>query len=636
MIDSKLRRWLHADEATASLSCKDAALRTAMVGDLAREARRQGFEVVLVPLGPDLWWLPDVAEYVEQQLDAVGVSMPNALEWRAGDEPLVVVFDGIDDADDAIPWDRWLDAASPQNKVLITASTPLPDAIVAPAQSSEPPPPRDAELVDLLSAAVASLTLRELCALLGRKPEPDDAWVEIDHRGWRLKRALRHRSGSTDWDRTLAAVKGPYARYAVVHLCRVDAGVPELHHQLTLPSARRFVAARGARVRTLALARLVPDDPAVLALAVEAALTQAGAGRYPSDDAHAQCVAHLALADTVDGEPRIELVALAMAAARGCTGRDRADALLRVAERSPPKARTKLIAQACALVADEPPAEQLWLIPHLPSRARDDLLRKALPALTPRQRTEVTASVVVSANDSASIREVLGDACALALELGAGAALLALVPHIERVDVARLVAQRDRLPERVCRALAMRLAALGEPSFEAVEVARTIRDRAQCVVELAVDASRVWAWLEGLGGEDQRTAAAVTAPMLARAGYGADVLRLSSDIGVQRGVAEGDPTLRGTLEPALFDWALQTGQKERLLELVPIAWSWEGDRRLLSHTLQEVATDLRRAALAGEHVSIAAIAPLLARPAGSAGVIAVGRAIAELVSRDPA
>lgn len=699
-----LREWLDGPRPTRGLVCTDALLRSSIAVAITANARRQGFQAIWVPLGPDLWRLADVVQFLDPQEKALSIEdhvrhfRECVLEERRESErPLVVVFDGLDDADPTLPLRYWAEAATPRIRFLFAAAQPLLDGLDDSPVSIDAPlrvvaAPRDPELVGLLSRTVASIGRVELKDALGRVPRADPAWITVDGEGWRLCRSERGTAQCTTspaasrrYDRVLARAKGPYGRYAVTHLARTRAGLPRLRGRLRvspLPEDLRTLAIDAGQVRRVALGRLREHQVEPLALAVEATLMEATARELHDrpnrrlGDVRELCLACLALADAARGDARGKLVKRALKVARSITDYDelRAELLLRTADRCQASLRRALAEESFPYLSEAsfdhrlemarylPPRQAVALLTRLVEEVRssDDAsslaytlrqlpvavskaLRARVMGLHPDFRLLPLTAIATCTREAIDVRAAFPVALEAVMDNASEIPLLWLVPHLDPEQALALVSHARRLSKDVLQGLATRLVELGVGPEQALDLGFQAKEKAWCIDtwlrRLTPDAPPfAVSWLATLEGQDLLAATQILGESLARAGLAERVLALTSDPFAEFAVARGGG-LRVTArtESFLLEWALGSDPEHRLpyLAKFPQVFSWGAVVRLLSAAVQSMAGDLRRAALYGDFISLATIVPLLARPAGDRGLVAVAKAMDEVVTRVP-
>lgn len=422
-------------EPVAHVVCEDARLRIGLSYALAPAARRAGYQVIVVPLGPDLFRARDIIDFLGWKLSAdVGSSvvryrikgLVEALADRSEATPLLLVIDGLEDSDPRMPWGALASAAHASARVLFASAGPRADRAaqrhrlgglvlevpgVFPG-SSPPSMPAGggASLLGLLACSAGALSRDEIQRALGSAARLDTLgpWLSEEGGCFSVRRALRRAAFAMVHDgerRRLEMGLGLLpTRYGLVfgalHLDRARASLGAFGALLTPErlerwrregGAERGFASDAARVRRVALERLGRGAAPALGLAVRAALCEstaeelAGRGRRRRGarigDERELALCLIALADAARRPASEVLTRLALRAARRIDlETQRADVLLALARRKRGAERSRLAHEALAALAAEPaPAlERAAALPLLPSGEAAGLARVLL------------------------------------------------------------------------------------------------------------------------------------------------------------------------------------------------------------------------------------------------------------------
>ena len=714
---AQLTSWLAGSEPSARLVCDDTRLRMGLSFALAAAALRAGFEVVLVPLGPDLWRDRDVMSLLDRRLSTDLATTPSRyrrqhlvddLAERPPGRPLLVVADGVEDSDPRFPWSLFAGASGPTLRLLLASAGPAvdppapgpgrrgPTFAAASILRVEPRPPARPEgkggaLVDLLACSVGALSREEIRRALGSAPRLDAcaAWVVEEGERHQLRRALRdvalahvRRAARRRWDLRLAALPTRYGLASgAVHLDRAGASMRALGALLAPSRLARWREERGAphgfafdaeRVRLVGVDRLAPGAAPALALAVQAALTEATMRSFAASprrrvarpgDERKLARALLGLAGAARAPASISLAQMALRVARRIEPADeRADVLIELAQRARGVARARLVLEALAAgpapapgrataLALVGPVEGAALLRALVDEGEGMAGRGLLAIGEPRPRAPRTrdrgerapeagraallGAVAAVTHDQGDVEAALPIARDHATGMGDDQPLAWIVPDLDRAALDALFELRDRISFDLQRAVARRLVSLGT-SVEAVltlardedERLRLLADALPVTRDREPRAADLAAWIAALPDPERTDALVTLGTVLAQLGQGRALLPFATSRLAALALALGERRCARALAPALAAWALADEEGYMLLQIVPMAgaFGWDDLRRLVGAALEGIASDHRGAALAGDGVSLAAVAPLLARVAGDAGLLATARA----------
>ncbi|WP_437677238.1 hypothetical protein [Sorangium sp. So ce131] len=431
---------------------------------------------------------------------------------------------------------------------------------------------------------------------------------------------------------------------------RAPAGVQELDR-------KRPIADHHAQSTALiALGRAIApglERTEVLQAALDAAR------RIPEPEARAYAIHALASAWEDESEERRALAREVVGAYRGMP--EAPWNLLTVVPLLPPEEGLALAreALAAAQVAGEDPGDLALFVGELPRSVAEALWPVAASFPLPAQ-ARALAALAVRIGDPDRVRAAF-DVVSAHLESdsddsfhGKPLHLEALAPRLaldQALDALHLVAASGDLGRDALQALVLRLIELGEPAGDLLSALRDDEERLGVLARTLTlpstrDPERLRAeLLDALGAASgaPRTPGEcfglffLVAPPLAAAGATDALVAVAETFGpparfvallllAKHDAARAPELVRRALALGL---ALPPEDAPRLLHLVPLAphLPRDGAAEVLARLLDEAASDLRPAALAGDGVSLAKLVPLLAGLAGDQGLAEAAREV---------